>query len=221
MAELKKYDLTGKQLGVASVDDKLLDVSANSQMIKDYLVALRNNARQWSANTKTRAEVCHSGQKPHPQKGTGNARQGYLGAPQYKGGGRVHAPRPKFDQHVCINKREKRQAIRFLLSQKIKNGGVHLLQVPTIKEPKTRKLADFLKELNLEGKRVLFLAEGSIKESTAPSDKYQNLMKSLGNIPRVQFSYFPNVSGYHLALYNEIVVLESALDELMITLGGK
>ena len=93
MAVVKKYNLGGDVLESVEVDDQLLQVLANSQMIKDYLVAYRRNQRQWSANTKTRPEVSHSGQKPHPQKGTGRARQGYLGSPQYKGGGRVFGPK--------------------------------------------------------------------------------------------------------------------------------
>lgn len=221
MAVLKKFDLSGKELGEVSIADDLLEVSANSQMIKDYLVAVRANARQWSANTKTRAEVCHSGQKPHPQKGTGRARQGYLGAPQYKGGGRVHSPRPKFDQHVRINKQEKRLAIRSLLCEKIKEGHAHLLKVPALKEPKTAKLVEFLEGVALSGKRVLFLAEGSFKEEQSPTEKYQLFIKSLNNIPKIQFSLLPNVSGYDLALHSEIVILEPALDELMIAIGGK
>src|SRR6202140_3459890 len=112
MTTLKKYNLQGKVVGEVEIDEQLANAEANPQMIKDYIVAIRANARQWSANTKTRAEVNHSNKKPHAQKGTGKARQGYLGAPQYKGGGRVHAPRPKFDQHVRINKKERRAAIR-------------------------------------------------------------------------------------------------------------
>ncbi len=122
MADIKKFDLTGKEKGQVTVKDEVLERGANSQMIKDYIVALRANARQWSAHTKSRSEVSHSGQKPHPQKGTGRARQGYLGAPQYKGGGRVGGPRAKFDQHVSINRKEKRAAIRFLLAEKIQNN---------------------------------------------------------------------------------------------------
>src|SRR5271154_3212175 len=107
----------------------MLETAANSQMVKDYLVALRANARQWSANTKTRAEVCHSGKKPHPQKGTGKARQGYLGSPQYKGGGRVHTPRTKFDQHVSVNRKEKRAVMRHLVIEKVQGQNVHVLQL--------------------------------------------------------------------------------------------
>src|SRR5271155_5008328 len=129
----------------------MLATAANSQMIKDYLVALRANARQWSANTKTRAEVCHSGKKPHPQKGTGRARQGYLGAPQYKGGGRVHAPRPKFEQHVRINKKERRAAIRHLFVEKVVGGNVHVLSFEGLEKPRTKAVAQFLEALKIQG----------------------------------------------------------------------
>jgi large subunit ribosomal protein L4 len=216
VAVLKKFDLSGKELGEVAVADDLLATLANSQMVKDYLVAIRANARQWSANTKTRAEVCHSGQKPHPQKGTGRARQGYLGAPHYKGGGRVHSPRPKFDQHVRINKQERRQAIRSLFCEKIREGQARLIDFRVLKEPKTAIVVSFLKEMGLTGKRVLFIAEGA-----AVSEKYGVLIKSLRNIPRVNFSLLANVSGYDLALHPEIVILEPALEQLLTTLGGK
>src|SRR3989344_3609613 len=114
MALLKKYDLTGKEIGIVEVDDAHLEVKAHSQSIKDYLVAIRKNARQWSAHTKTRAEIQRTGRKPHPQKGGGRSRQGDLAAPQYKGGGIVFGPRKKFDQHIKINQKERRAAIRSL-----------------------------------------------------------------------------------------------------------
>src|SRR4029079_6416271 len=96
-------------------------------MVKDYIIALRANARQWSANTKGRSEVSHSTKKPHPQKGGGRARQGSLVAPQYKGGGRVFAPKPKFEQHVRINRKERQAAIRFLISEKWKANKLHIV----------------------------------------------------------------------------------------------
>ena len=115
MATLKKYNLAGKEIGQVAIDDRLIDVEANSQMIKDYIVALRANARQWSASTKTRGEVKHTTKKPHPQKGQGRARHGSLVTPQYRGGGRVFGPKPKFDQHVRINKKNVKQQFAFFL----------------------------------------------------------------------------------------------------------
>lgn len=227
MTVLKKYNLTGAEVGELKIDGALLESSVNAQLIKDYLVAIRANARQWSANTQTRPEVSHSGQKPHPQKGTGRARQGYLGAPQYKGGGRVHAPRPKFDQHVRINKKERQAAIRHLLIQKIVGQNVHVLDCGALAEPKTKVLSDFLKARGLDSKKVLFLADGSYQASkendgtASASERHQNLLLSLRNLQKADFGYVPNVNGYELALHQEIVVLNSACDELMVLLGGK
>src|SRR6188508_895850 len=121
-------------------------------MIKDYIVALRANARQWSANTKTRSQVKHTTKKPHPQKGQGRARQGSLVAPQYRGGGRVFGPKPKFDQHVKVNQKERKAAIRFLIAEKLKENRVWLIENTEMDAPKTKMIAGFLKGLEINGR---------------------------------------------------------------------
>ncbi len=221
MADIKKFDLTGKEKGQVTVKDEVLERGANSQMIKDYIVALRANARQWSAHTKSRSEVAHSGQKPHPQKGTGRARQGYLGAPQYKGGGRVGGPRAKFDQHVSINRKEKRAAIRFLLAEKIQNNNLIILEDEVFKAPKTKKVADFLKGRELFGRKVLIIADlaapkgkRSSKKKVEPK-KDDNFLKSLRNIPRAAYIVLDNVSGYDILAHRDIILMEPAFDKLM------
>ncbi len=73
MTSLKKYNISGEQVGEIAIDDQALRTAVCPQMIKDYIVAIRANARQWSANTKGRSEVNKTGRKPHAQKGTGNA----------------------------------------------------------------------------------------------------------------------------------------------------
>src|SRR5277367_1501863 len=118
-------------------------------MIKDYIVALRANARQWSANTKTRAEVKHTTKKPGPQKGQGTARHGSLVGPQFRGGGRVFGPKPKFDQHVKINQKERKAAIRHLLADKIKENRIWIIENTDMESPKTKIVANFLKELEI------------------------------------------------------------------------
>lgn len=227
MAALKKYNLAGKEIEQIAIEDEMLKSSANSQMIKDYIVALRENARQWSANTKSRAEVNHSGKKPHPQKGTGRARQGYLGAPQYKGGGRVHAPKPKFDQHVRINRKEKRAAIRHLVIEKILDNRLHVLQFEEIKEPKTKIVSEFLKSRELEGKKVLFLGDGLLlgakegEEIVSPTRKFATFIRSIRNIPGSEFMLVPNISGYDVIVSHDLVVIDTALDQLKVLLGGR
>lgn len=224
MTSLKKYDLSGKQLGVVEIEDAFLTITANSQMIKDYIVALRANARQWSANTKGRSEVAHSTQKPHRQKGLGRSRQGSLAAPQYKGGGRVFGPKPKFDQHVRINRKEKRLAIHSLLAEKMRHSRVHVLDSTELDGPKTKHVNEFLKSLNLAGKRVLFLGdetstsietEGRVGKVSVYSDKHENFVKSMRNLPKVEFTLLPNASGYDVILAHDIVITEAALKELI------
>jgi large subunit ribosomal protein L4 len=215
VATLKKYDLKGKELGAVSIDDALLEVSAHSQSIKDYIVAIRNNARQWSANTRRRDDSHHTGRKPHPQKGQGRSRQGDLAAPHYKGGAVVWGPRPKFDVHTRINQKERRAAIRFLLAEKIKAGHVHVLGKAVMKAPKTKHMAEFLDGLKIGDRRVLMLGD-SLAEKAAGSE---NLFKSLRNIPKKEFLPFKQVNGYEVVRCQHIVVLESAVEELISLLG--
>lgn len=227
MAALKKYNLAGKEVGQIAIEDEILQSNANSQMIKDYIIALRENARQWSANTKSRAQVNHSGKKPHPQKGTGRARQGYLGSPQYRGGGRVHAPKPKSDQHVRVNKKEKRAAIRHLLIEKILDNRLHVLQLEEMREPKTKIVYEFLKSRELEGKRVLFLGDGLLmglkegKESAPPTKRFETFIKSIRNISENEFMLVPNVSGYDILVNHDLIIMETAIDQLKVLLGGQ
>jgi large subunit ribosomal protein L4 len=215
VATLKKYDLTGKEVGTLQIEDAHLKAVAHPQSVKDYIVALRKNARQWSASTKTRAEINRPGRKPHPQKGQGRSRQGDLAAPHYKGGGIVFGPKPKFDMHVRINKKEKRAAIRSLIVEKIQENRVHVLCKGDLKEPKTKTMAGFLDHLNVGARRVLVLAE-SKKEMGSP---HENLAKSLRNLPKKEYSSIPQINGYSLMLAQDLVILESALDEFLAILG--
>lgn len=227
MAKLKKYNLNGEEIGQVAVDDKLINAEANSQMLKDYIIALRNNARQWSASTKTRSEVRHTTKKPHPQKGQGRARHGSLVGPQFRGGGRVFTPRPKFDQHVKVNQKERKAAIRFLISEKIKDNRIILIENTEMDSPKTKTVAAFLKGLEMN-KRVLFLGEGSYAEVqtegkvarvSVSSKKHQNFVKSAQNIPKVNFMLASNISGYDVMVAHDIILTESALQELNQWLG--
>lgn len=222
MATLKKYDLTGKETGTVQVDDALLEVKAHPQLVKDYLVAIRNNARQWSACTKTRAEINRTGRKPHPQKGGGRSRQGDLAAPQYKGGGIVFGPRPKFDVHTRINKKERRAAVATLIAEKIKENRIHVLQKETLKAPKTKKMAAFFDKIEIGSNRILVLGEAAAvtKGQKAGQPLHLNLIKSLRNIPKKDYAVVSQLNGYALARCQHLVVLESALDQFLSILGG-
>ncbi len=207
MTKLKKHNLSGEATGEMTVNKALMDVDVNPQLIKDYIVALRANARQWSANTKGRSEVSHSNQKPHRQKGTGNARQGTLAAPQYRGGGIVFGPKPKFNQHIRVNRKERRAAIRQILSEKLADKRVFILKdFAELKQPKTKTVHQFLQACKIANRPVLFVGE----EGT---DKHEAMRRSVRNIPRSAFVLAANVNGYDLACAHNIVFSEAAFKE--------
>jgi large subunit ribosomal protein L4 len=212
----KQYDFDGKEIDGIEIAYLDKDSRAHMQSINDYIKALRRNARQWSANTKDRSQSNHSGAKPHAQKGTGKARQGFLGAPQYKGGGRVHTPHPKFEQHVRINRKEKRQVIATLLTEKVENDRVYFLKDQVEKEckaPKTSRFAKFLETIEISGS-CLFLV------NKRDGEEIKNFQKSLKNLPKVSFQYIENLNGYTVIAHQHIVVIESATDNLKELVRG-
>ena len=211
MTVLKKYDLAGKELGEAEIANDLLEKSVSSQMVKDYIVALRANQRQWSAHTKIRSEVNKCGQKAQAQKGLGRARHGALSAPQFRKGGIAHGPRAKFDQEVKVNRKAKQAVIRSLIAEKIKEGKAIILKLKELKNPKTKIAVDFFKKLQMDGNRVLVLGDLDAKN--------ENFNKSLHNLPRKDFTYLNNVNGYELVVCQKVVFLESVIEELTVILG--
>lgn len=222
MATLKKYNLSGKETGSVEVHDEWVDVEVNGQLIKDYIVAIRANARQWSASTKGKGEVKCSNKKPHKQKGLGRARQGSLASPQFKGGGIVFGPKPKFNQHVRINKKERQQAIRYLLANMVKEGHVVVLEDTIMEKPQTKSLVSFIDSIGAAGRRTLFVSEGSYAEIPefggrvdVYSEKHDNFVKSMNNIPRATFRLAKNISGYDVMIATKLIVTESALKEIL------
>ncbi|MCH9612825.1 MAG: 50S ribosomal protein L4 [Chlamydiia bacterium] len=220
MSNITQYDINGEKQGevTLNIDENF---QANHQMIKEYIVALRENQRQWSANTKTRSEVKASRKKCRPQKGTGNARQGNTTTPQFKGGGIVFGPKPKFDQHVKVNRKEKRAAIRFLLIEKIKSGNLIVLKDPTgeLKAPKTKMIDTLLKKVEAKDKRTLFIAGRSSEDSN--DSLFTNLSKSIRNIPKAKLNQLAQMSGYDLICNKMLIVCESEMAQLQQLVESK
>lgn len=219
---LKKYNLSGEEIGTVNVNERLLDSSGCSQLVKDYVVALRANARRWTASTKGRSEVAHTTKKPHPQKGTGRARQGSLVAPQYRGGGRVFGPKPKFGVGMKINTKGKRMAIRMLVAEKLQEGKICVVDSFAMEGPKTHQVFSFLKARGLD-RRTLIIGEGSHLEvggkgggrrvSVASLD-HENFKMSIRNIPEAEFSLASDIDGYRVARAHNLVISEAALGQL-------
>jgi len=200
----KKYNIDGCQSGEILIEcSKDLFRSVSPQLVKHYISVIHNNQRQWSANTKGRQDSHHSKAKPHAQKGTGRARQGFLGAPQYKGGGRAHSPKPKFLQHERINRKERQAVIRFLWGEKFRANQVFILEDDLschFVRPRARLVREFLKKMGLLGKRIAYVFSSSLMKE---SIDLQNFRLSLRNFTGVSFGSFSSVNGYDL-LFNQV-----------------
>lgn len=128
----------------------------------------------------------------------------------------MFGPKPKFDVNVRINKKERRAAIRTLISEKIKAGQVHVLQKADMKHPKTKKIAHFFTSVPGGEKRVLVLGEGKVEMG----NPHENLIKSLRNIPKKEYMMVPQINGYEVVKCHTLIVLDSALDEFLSILGA-
>lgn len=221
--KLEKYNLSGKKVGDLTCEESLFRSGANAKLIKDYIVAIRRNLRQWSASTRGRSEVNHSTQKPHKQKGTGKARQGRLSSPQYKGGGVVFGPKPKFNQHVRINQKERASAVRYLLGQFATEGRLFVVEDPVMEAPKTKTVASFVEAMGKGAKiKVLFVLENFKKEievggervlHSLSSLKYEAFKRSGANVSFVGACHLDDLNAFQLLKNTTVVMSESAFQE--------
>lgn len=223
MASLKKYNLLGEELGSVEVSDEFAKAEPNAQQVYEYIKALRENARQWSASTKTRKEVKHTTRKPRPQKGSGRARQGMLCTPQFRGGGVVFGPKPKFNQHVRLNRKERKQVLRALIGEVIREERLIILEEMTMAAPKTKTIGDLLQKVGENRGASLFLAAGNYQELEQDGKKvrlnirsvdHRSFEKSTRNIPRVGFSIVKSLNGDLLLRHKRVFITEEGLSEL-------
>lgn len=185
MPTIKIYKQDGSSAGTMELDDSVFGVEYNEPLIHQVVVAQRANARQGTKSTLTRTEVRGGGKKPWRQKGTGNARQGSIRAPQWKGGGVVFAPKPRSFRKK-INKLVRINAITSALSAKLSDGNLIVLDKLDI-EPKTKNMAAVLKALKVESRVLLVLPNGS-----------ENALRASNNIPNVRTAASEQLGVYDI-----------------------
>lgn len=173
MPTIKIYKQDGSSAGTMELDDSVFGAEYKESVIHQVVVAQMANARQGTKSTLTRTEVTGGGKKPWRQKGTGNARQGSIRAPQWKGGGVVFAPKPRSFRKK-ITKIMRVTAITSALSAKLADGNLIVLDKLDI-EPKTKNMAAVLKALKIESRALLVLPNGSV-----------NAVRAAQNIPSVR-----------------------------------
>ena len=194
MPKVDVYDIKGKKVSDVELNENVFGIEPNEAIVHEVLVNYLANQRQGTQSTKTRAEVRGGGRKPWRQKGTGRARQGSIRAPQWIKGGIALGPKPR-SYSYRINKKEKQLAIKSLLSSKVLEKELTVVDKLELKEIKTKTMVKALADLKVEGKTLIVLA-----------DKNENVLMSSRNIEGVKTILLNNINVFDLLKYNNLVL---------------
>jgi large subunit ribosomal protein L4 len=178
----------------------LFGCEVNEPALHQAVVAYLANQRQGAASTKERSDVRGGGRKPFRQKGTGRARAGTIRSPIYRGGGVVFGPHPR-DYRKDLPKKMRRLALRSALSSRAKENAVLVIDELRYSEPKTKRFAELLDNLNSYGDKVLFVMDKPVDE----------VVKSARNIPGVKIVLGNMLTTYDVLWADKIMLTQSAL----------
>ena len=194
MPKVDVYNMQGKKVSDVELKAEVFGIEPNENIVHSVLVNYLANQRQGTQSTKTRAEVRGGGRKPWRQKGTGRARQGSIRAPQWIKGGIALGPKPR-SYSYRINKKEKQLAIKSLLSAKVLDNELTVVDKLEVKEPKTSVMVKALTDLKVEGKTLIILA-----------DKNKNVLLSSRNIEGVKTIELNTINVFDLLNCNKLVL---------------
>ena len=197
MANVSVYNMEGKEVGTMELNDAVFGVKINDHLVHLAVVRQLANNRQGTQKAKTRSEVSGGGRKPWRQKGTGHARQGSTRAPQWTGGGVVFAPTPR-DYSLKMNKKERRAALKSVLTSKVQENKLIVLEDLKLDEIKTKAMQNVLNNLNVS-KAMVVLA-----------DNDQNVVLSTRNIPDVITALPSTINVYDVLKYNTLILTKAS-----------
>ena len=173
MAKVAVYNMEGKEVDSIELNDSIFGVEINEHLVHMAVLQQLANNRQGTQKAKTRSEVRGGGRKPWRQKGTGHARQGSTRSPQWTGGGVVFAPVPR-DYSFKLNKKEKRAALKSVLTSKVAENKFVVVDELKLDEIKTKKFVQVMDNLKVEKALVVL------------NDMDTNVIASAANIPTVK-----------------------------------
>ncbi len=202
MPKVDVYDIKGKKVSSIDLKEEIFGIVPNEDIVHSVLVNYQANQRQGTQSTKTRAEVSGGGKKPWKQKGTGRARQGSTRSPQWIKGGIALGPKPRSYSYK-VNKKERRLAIKSVLSSKVSGNELVVVDKLPFKEIKTKNMVEALTNLKVEGKALILLPE-----------KDENVQKSARNIEGVKTTLVNTINVYDLLKYTNLVVTVDTVKKL-------
>jgi len=205
MPKLDIINQSGTKVGTIDLVDSIFGIEPNQQVMFDAVVMQQASARQGTHSTKNRGEVSGGGRKPYRQKGTGRARQGSTRAVQWRGGGIIFGPKPR-DYGYRLNRKVRRLAIKSVLSQKINEKAIKVVDKFEVAEPKTKDFIRIMGDLKLSGKTLFIVAY---------SEDFEKVWLSMRNIPNALMIAADNLNVYDVMNADEVIFTEAAAKETM------
>jgi large subunit ribosomal protein L4 len=195
------YDIEGNKAGEIAVPEKIAKIEISAPFMHEVVKSYLANQRDGGASTKTRSDVRGGGAKPWRQKGTGRARAGTIRSPLWRKGGVIFGPHPKSFRYELPNKKIK---IGLDMAVKAKYNGDELIVIKdfTIDKPKTKKIYEILKKLNVNGKKVLLVIE----------KKDDNMKLAARNMANLELRNISSVNTYDVLNANKVIFSESAMN---------
>ena len=201
MANVSVYNMKGKEVGKMELNDAVFGVKINEHLVHMAVVQTLANRRQGTQKAKTRSEVSGGGRKPWRQKGTGHARQGSTRSPQWKGGGVVFAHVPR-DYSFKLNKKEKRAALKSVLTSRVQENKLIVLDELKLDEIKTKKFKEVMDNLKIEKALVVI------------GEQDQNVVLSARNLPQISTAVVDNINVYDILKGDTLVITKDAVAKI-------
>ncbi len=202
MPSIDVYNIEGKKVKSLDLKEEIFGIEPNEAVVHSVLVNYLANQRQGTQSTKTRAEVRGGGRKPWRQKGTGRARQGSIRAPQWIKGGIALGPKPRSYKYR-VNKKERQLAIKSLLSSKVLENNLVVVDKFDFKEIKTKQMATAMKNLKVEEKAFVVLPASN-----------EIVQKSARNLENVKTGSVNTINVYDLLKYKKLVLTVDTIKKL-------
>jgi large subunit ribosomal protein L4 len=201
MLKAQHYSASAASKGDYSLPAEF-DGTVNEAVLHQAIRALRNNRRQGTAATKTRAEVTGGSRKPWRQKGTGRARHGTNRSPIWTGGGVVFGPQPR-DYYTKVPRKVRQAARRSAFNARAREDAIFVIEAFEFDQPKTKQMVELLGKLELTGKKVLILT----------ADVRLEVFRSASNIPRVNVMRYSDASALDVLWADSLLIEEAALTQ--------
>ena len=202
MAKIEVINVEGKKVKELTLNDSVFGIEPNMNVVHSVILNYLANQRQGTQNTKTRAEVAGGGRKPWRQKGTGRARQGSIRAPQWIKGGIALGPKPRSYKYK-INKKERALAVRSVLSAKLAENELVVVDQFGLNEIKTAEFVKVLNNIKVEGKSLVVISENDV-----------NVQKSARNIKGVKTTIVDTMTVYDILNAKSLVMTEDAIKKI-------